>query len=304
MTKKSAETFTALCDAVSQSLPYETAAKTIGIGAATLWRWIKESREGRPEYVFDYQGERMALHDAMKQCSSISYVAILQSAEHRARYGVYVQAHYKGRPQWQEDPALMPFSDEELERLGLDRWLRDERGQLVPVLIWEPPPVQLIQTVLAARFPKLYGHKQQIEVTKSGGVSVIKHEHSYARPPEPVVAKPVEVIAPPPEIVVEEPEVEEIAPEADDGADRYWTRQLDQIAPEAEEPVPMPPSGPNPAVKRDSPLRRELEALAAARAAAPPPPLRPPPPVNRSPSVERDTDCGPGNPRPGGTKIA
>jgi hypothetical protein len=291
MTKKSPEVFQKLCDLVADSLPWETAAKAIGISAATLWRWIKDSKAGSPEFIFDYQGEQIALHDALKQCASMSHVAILQSAEHRARYGCYLQAHYKGRPQWQEDPDLMKYSDSELEALGIDRWQRDEKGALVPVLIWEPPPVQLLQTVLAARFAKVYGSKQQIEVTnKTGGVSVIRHQHSFEKPPEPVA------VIPPPIIV-----------EPDEDADKqaYWERQLDEVEqaevevePESEETEAMA-TGPNPEViKADTPLRRELEALARARRDAAPQPIRPPP---ASAAVEPDRDTG--HVRPGGFKV-
>ena len=300
MTKMSAETFTALADAVAASLPYEAAARSVGLSEASLWRWIKESKNGNPAFVFEYQGERMALHEVLKQNASIGHVAILQSAEHRARYGVWTQSHYKGRPQYQEDPRYYGWSDEDFELLGIDpsqRWLRDEDGALVPVMIWEPPPVQLLQTVLAARFPKVYGHKQQIEVNqKQTGVTVVKHQ--FERPPE--IAKPVEVIAAP--ILDAEPEAtfEEIAPEEIKSAlHPECSADLPEPVP-VEEPEAMPEPGHNPEIKKEySPLRAQLEALARARAAAGPQPVRPPPSNGFG---DRD-DSAPLTVRPVGVKI-
>ena len=299
MTKISPEVFEAIVTSLTRSPKFSTACEVVGIAEKTLYRWLAKSQAGDPSFCFEYleEGTVTPLHVAVKQAQQIYAQGLVADAEHVARYGEYRVTHHRGQPCYQISKEFLSWTDEELSALGLDRYKRDENGELIPVLEWHPPSAQLRLAALAARAPKLYGAKVEHNINQkvSLGVHVVPN-----RPMLPPL--PVEVLPAPAVPTVEAEDIDFLELPKSEPA----TEAAPALAPEEGR------AGPNPDVKAYSPLRASLEALAAARASQPASvatqgaaPQRPPVPIHRnySGSAERD-GIGPGIVRPGGVKIA
>jgi hypothetical protein len=295
--KKSPDTFAKICEAICNSPSYANAARAVDIGESTLWRWIAESQSGNPEYVFEFMGEQVPLHVAMKSARKMAAAGIIQNLEHRALHGDYRQTFYKGQPQWQLDPKLLGWTDEELSALGMDRYQRDENGELVPVIEWTPPPVALALAVAAAHYPKLYGSHSEVTVNnRNSGVTTVKHV--YGDKPKPLPA-PVEVLAPP--IAAGDDDLSDLLGEP--SAESIEVSEIETPAAPMASPAPDQPAeyqrrsaGPMTDLERDL-LSRLKQPTGAPRVG-----------LVSVARVERDdldpARTGPGTVRPGGMKIA
>jgi hypothetical protein len=195
MTRKSPEIFEAICNAICNSPSYANAARTVGISEASLWRWIGESQRGNPEFEFEWMGDRAPLHTHMKAATRAAAATIVQNLMHRAIHGDVQHSFYKGQPQYKLCPKLLSWTSEELSALGLDPYARDEKGNLIPVLITTPPPVALALAAAAAFYPKVWGNNSQITVeNRNSGVTTVKHVFADKAKSLPA---PVEILAPP-----------------------------------------------------------------------------------------------------------
>jgi hypothetical protein len=266
--KRGSEIYNAICESLTQSPKFSVACRKVGISEKTLYQWLGKSQQGDPSFVFDYLDAATPLHVAVKQAQARYVIAFVQDSEHDARFGTYKQTYFKGQPCWQQDPKFLSWTDDQLQQLGLDRYLRDENGELVPVMEWHPPSAQLRLAALAARQPKLYGTKITHDVNQRVNLGV----HVVPTQPKPLPPA-VEVLRPslaapeiepsdftelPPGAFEEEPE-----PETDIGLDDDYR----SIEPDEVEQPELPSAtglGPNPAIdRRPTELRRHFEALAA-----------------------------------------
>jgi hypothetical protein len=245
--KKSPETFAAICEAICNSPSYANAARAVGIGEATLWRWIGLSQNGDSDFVFEWMGEQVPLHVAMKSARKMAAAGIIQNLEHRALHGDNLQSFYKGQPQWQLDPALFSWSDDELQALGMDRYQRDEKGKLIPVIIHTPPPVALALAVASAHYPKMYGNHSEVTVNnRNSGVTTVKHVYGDKAKALPA---PVEILAPPiattdddlSDLLGEEPiEAGEFSEEPSADSAEFVEAAAEPVASPPPQPVPEP----------------------------------------------------------------
>jgi hypothetical protein len=195
MTKKCAAAYEAICNSLCTSPTFANAARTVGISEATLWRWVGLSQAGSEEMIFSWMGDVAPLHVHMKAATRAAAATVVQNLMHRAIHGDTTQSMYKGQPQWQLDPKLLSWTSEELSALGLDPYARDEKGNLIPVLITTPPPVALALAAAAAFYPKTWGNNSQVVVeNRNSGVTVV--EHRYGNKPK-ALPVPVQVLAPP-----------------------------------------------------------------------------------------------------------
>jgi hypothetical protein len=282
--KRGPETFRAICASLESNPRYKLAAAKVGISEKTFYQWLGQSQQGDPNFAFHYldPNELTYLHNAVKQATSIFHHSLIQACEAESLTGVWKPTFYKGQRQYERDPALDVYTDEQLAALGMDRYKRDANGQFIEVLEWHPPTAQLRLAVLAARAPRAYGTTRvDINQKTTLGVTVVK-------PAPAAVPPPVEVVATLPPPVVE---ADFDDPEADEKAD-YWQRAADAAVDDTNHPATGEVG--NPEVSRaPSPLRAELEALAKLRAKNP----RPTALVRNTGSIGTDRDdCGPATP--------
>jgi hypothetical protein len=260
MTKKSPGVFREFCDHLTRDPRLKSACQKIGLSETQLYRWLARSQQGDLEFAFHFLDDKnpTPLHVAIRQAQTIYHQSLVSEAEHVGMYGRWVPAHYKGQPTYQRDPTLDGYTDEELRAEGRDRYKRDpETGELMPVMIWEPPATQLMLAVLTARAPKVYGTKIQHTVDQRVNLGV-----TVVQPPK---------ITPPPVTVVETPALP--PPEV---TEAEFTEEPDPSFLDGEYSEPEPPE----VSYEATPLRRELEQLAAARLATaskvtPPPTITP-----------------------------
>jgi hypothetical protein len=246
--KRGQEIFSAICESLTNDPTFKKACAAVGIAEKTFYQWIGKSQQGDPDFLFYYLDSTTLtpLHVAVKQACTIYHQGFLQDAEQVARFGLYRKTYYKGQPQFERDPALDTWTDEQLNQLGMDRYLRDENGKFIPVMEWHPPSDAKVLAVLQARHGKLYSTKISHDVNQkvSLGVTVVQPKR-----PEPVTVVSAPALPAPEQVT--DAEFTEAEPDLD---------FLDEV---------KPPAG-NPEVKREaSPLRAELEEQLARRGKKP-----------------------------------
>jgi hypothetical protein len=192
--KKSQETFRILADSICTSPTYANAARKAGIAESTLWAWIAASQRGEEGFTVDeYLGQKdLPLHEILRLCTRIAHASIVQNLEHRALHGDALQSFYKGQPCFELDPALLSWTTEELQALGMDPYKRDAQNNLIPVMVKTPPPVALALAVAAAHWPRIYGAKSEVTVNnRNTGVTTIRHEFANKPLPAPVEVREI-----------------------------------------------------------------------------------------------------------------
>ena len=90
----------ALCDALASTPTYASAARRIGVAERTIWRWLKASAAGEPDFVFEYMGERAPLHLHVKTSIKLSVLAVELMAREIALNGWREPVFFQGQPQY------------------------------------------------------------------------------------------------------------------------------------------------------------------------------------------------------------
>ncbi|MET4216955.1 hypothetical protein ABIB00_002152 [Bradyrhizobium sp. LB14.3] len=293
MTKRNPEFFAELIDAIAETGSIAAAARAVACSKAAVWGWLSASGRGEPGYEVEYNGERMPLHQAVKQAQRLVSFTILEQFRHRLLHGTDEPAKFQGRQVFRRDPALDQFSDQDLEVFGITtRYLRDANGDFIPEMIHHEPSVQGVLALLAAEFPKTWGNKSTVEInSKSTGVKVV--EHRYAKPRAPVPVEVLEATAlAPPSFRVEDDLSELLGDESAKSVDDAPLIKPEYVvAPQPAEPVAPP--------QPLSPLQRELLArLKAGPGATRAAPVRP-----AGAADNFEDGVGADHPKPGGAKV-
>lgn len=141
-----------------------------GISYSTLKYWLTKSNEGAPGDGFDVAvmpGEDpIRFHDAWESAMLYGVERVEKAAIDKA-LGVLEPLTFQGRVIYKLDPDLLS-----LGFAGHEAYLKDANGQPVPETVLKQDP-DLMQFILKARKPDVYGTKQQIDVNHRGGVLVV-----------------------------------------------------------------------------------------------------------------------------------
>jgi hypothetical protein len=134
-------------------------------------------------------GEPRWFHEHVRAAVTNSIEAIEAAARSRALHGTYTVAQYKGQTVYKVDPALISFSDEDLEAYGFpDRYLRID-GKLQPELVWQPPSTDLVLGILGAhskRYRKANAGTT-VNVNAQSGVQIVERRKPELPAPLPMV---------------------------------------------------------------------------------------------------------------------
>jgi hypothetical protein len=188
--RKGPEAFKKISTLLTRDPRFKTALEVCGLHEATGYRWLGRSQQGDASFLFEWlDTEQLTpFHTAVKQAQAIYYQTIVQDVEHHALNGRYRETFYKGQRQYERDPTLDIWTDEQLQALGMDRYLRDKHGNCIPVKEWHPPPVQLQLAVLAARAPRQYGTRITHDVNQKVALGVtVKPAPVLPRPEVPAL---------------------------------------------------------------------------------------------------------------------
>jgi hypothetical protein len=152
------------------------ACRFVNIHPATLQLWLTKSERGQPGDIFDIvinpddpEEERIVkrFHE-LYDFSLESGVDNVEEAAMKRAIGYEEVLTYQGHVMYRLDPVLV-----DLGYTGSDAWLKDPRtGRPVPEVVLKQDP-DLIQFILKNRRAKIYGNKQQIDVSVRGGVLVV-----------------------------------------------------------------------------------------------------------------------------------
>jgi hypothetical protein len=147
------------------------AARAIGVSTMTLYRWLRLSREGAPEFQqIEWCGEVGSFHQFYEYALRAQINEIEQTAKHNALGFDEVVTH-DGAIQYQIDPLLVGMDDETLAMLGYkDRYLRID-GAVQPLTVKRKPSDALVIKMLASHKPEIYGEHSTVDVNmRVGGV--------------------------------------------------------------------------------------------------------------------------------------
>lgn len=147
------------------------AARAIGVSTMTLYRWLRLSREGAPEFQqIEWCGEVGSFHQFYEYALRAQINEIEQTAKHNALGFDEVVTH-DGAIQYQIDPTLVGLDDETMKMLGYtDRYLRID-GAVQPLTVKRKPSDALVIKMLASHKPEIYGERSTVDVNmRVGGV--------------------------------------------------------------------------------------------------------------------------------------
>jgi hypothetical protein len=306
--KVTTENLIALCDALASNPTYASAARKIGVNERTVWRWLKASAAGAPEFVFEYLDETLPLHLHVKTAIKQSVLAVEARARDIGLNGWAEPVFFQGRPQFKEREDIVAAGHAELSPDDLeflygqrDTFERDSKGNRIQLTVMHRPSANDLALVLKAHLPKLYGDHKTVDVNHGGGVLVVGSRAPApipapvatpaALPPPKVAAAVVEAIA---EVAIESvPDnvIDESDPDEIVGGKPYHEPELPGPSPDDDlaegighdaPPVPIvepepalaadpPPAPPSREVNKDSPLVRDLLARMKAGPANPQP---------------------------------
>lgn len=180
---------------------YAEAARRLNVSENWVYKCLAASKaaSAMPEvpsvFLFEEEegdGEPRWFHDHVRAAISNSIEAIEAAARSRALHGTFTVAQYKGQTVYKIDPALISFSDQDLEAYGFpDRYLRVD-GKLQPEMIWTPPRADEVAFILAGhskRYRKVGNGGTTVNVNaQGGGVAVIPRSRPAELPaPLPVL---------------------------------------------------------------------------------------------------------------------
>jgi hypothetical protein len=261
--KKSPEYFRTYLRVLNETISYAETARILGDDPSLIFVWLKKSREDQKAaaensiYYVEYpegSGEPMWLHEHVRGAVSASIEQIEAGARSRAVHGTYSPAMYQGRTCYRINPD---WEDEDLRTLlGLtdrDKYLRDEHGERVPEMVWQPPSTDLVLGILAAHSAR-YKRQSKIDIDlnarHSGGVLVAGFNAN--QPPKPLPQQRAAAI----------PMVEILSDEI-----------ADEAAPSSDEPDPeaIGPGGEDDLGVTDTPPDIPDDDIAPAQTAAPEP---------------------------------
>jgi hypothetical protein len=224
--RKNLETFQELCDVLCSTACYSAAARRIGVSPASVFRWMADSKKAEndksDDFRFEWGGEVDYLHRHCGRAVRIQVAAVEGYARHRALHGHDEGIFYQGRPSWKvrEDIARNGDLDAEPDILELlygqrDVYQRDARGNRIQEVVHHMPSDGLVNMVLKAHLPKIYGTRIEQSVTHAGGVHVLHSAPPVGAPVEMArLAAPVEVEPVEPERVEHEMVLEDLDPQA------------------------------------------------------------------------------------------
>lgn len=151
------------------------ACRFANIHPATLQLWLKKSERGQPGDIFDLvinpddepeEQITKRFHELYDTALETGIDDVEEAAIKRA-VGYEEVLTYQGHVMYRLDPVLI-----DLGYTGSDAWLKDSRGRPVPETVIKQDP-ELIQFILKNRRSKIYGNKQQLDVSVRGGVLVV-----------------------------------------------------------------------------------------------------------------------------------
>ena len=151
------------------------AARKIGCSTMTLYRWLKLSRDGTPEFQnLEWCQEVGSFHQFFEYAVRAQINSIEQTAKSHA-LGFDEVVTFQGRVSYEIDPKLVGESDDPdvLEMLfGVrDKFLRDENGAVIPLTVRRKPSDALVIKMLSSHKSEIYGEKSRVDINmRVGGV--------------------------------------------------------------------------------------------------------------------------------------
>jgi len=172
--RKTPEVFCTVLNSLVHDPNVSHACRKVGIQTMTLYRWLKLSRDGAPEFQnIEWSSEVGSFHQFFEYAVRAQINEIEQTAKSHA-LGFDEVVTFQGSVQYKIDPKLVGESDDPdiLEMLfGVrDKFLRID-GEVQPLTVRRKPSDALVIKMLSSHKPEIYGDKSTVNVNmKVGGV--------------------------------------------------------------------------------------------------------------------------------------
>lgn len=185
-------------DAVANnSGPLKRVPALFGMGEATLFTWLRQSKDDPKNWLTEFEGEEMPFHIAFKRAQFASRVALRAKALDMVHNGERVPMFADGKPVWRVDPMVAThaetMTDLEWEltygdRKRTDINARDEDGCFIQETQRLATNAHVLVAALRA-FDPAFKEAGDININHRGGVWVMGGGSAPAqvlKAPEPV----------------------------------------------------------------------------------------------------------------------
>jgi hypothetical protein len=164
-----------------------------------MMRWMR-SNPNDPDFIFEWHGEVAHFTTHVKAAMGFSKLDLEGGARKYASYGWDEVVPGK----WVEDEEIIlaGHGDADRETLmllyGQPDIYKRIAGRRIPYTVRKPPPAQLVNKMLAAHFPRVYGERSTVNVNTNGPSVLVVGNRPQALP-APVDVTPRQMIeqAPP-----------------------------------------------------------------------------------------------------------
>lgn len=195
--KVNIEMLTKLLEALVDKPVHAKACRRVGIDRKTFYRAMDN-----PDHVFEWNGRTQHFGKHVALAMRMNAMNIEAKAREMAVDGFEEVVTKDGKICWVEDERIINEGngDADKETLMLlygqpDIYLRDPITRArVPIKLRRAPPAQLVNKMLSAHFPKLYGDRTEIKHTNGTGVMVVGNSLKPSLPPPVVDVTPKQVI--------------------------------------------------------------------------------------------------------------
>jgi hypothetical protein len=173
---------TTVLDRLTSKPNLTAASRCIGASLKLLFVWLKRSATMTDEKFLvrwpDLQAPPIWFHEAVVLARKMHAVVLDSLLRDEITSGVQFPAIHQGQLQYQMDPQFIGWSDADMDMCGYsptrDRYLRDKKGNALPLMIMEHVPAHLRIRGAASILPA-WREKSSVDsnVRITGGVLVL-----------------------------------------------------------------------------------------------------------------------------------
>jgi hypothetical protein len=196
------ETLLKIVEGLEEGLNYSAASKSALVSLRTFWNYTRCSQNGDERFRIPYLGEDdVFFHEACSAARRIHGMNVRSTFESMCLTGYPEEVTYNGQLQFQIDRRTFGWSPAEREAFGFepDGYLRNERGEVIPLTITRKPSDAAVLRFLEMAVPQEYrpSSNQNITVNNLKTQGATRGERPTAPPaiPEKPIPPMLEILA-------------------------------------------------------------------------------------------------------------
>ena len=165
----------AVLDLIAGGNSIAEAARRLDIVSRTIFYWIQRSRNGHEKMVIEW-GEwgSAPFHKHLDSAQAMAIALMRSEAESNSTIGFEEVVIFQGQVQYKLDPRKVGLDDDMCILLfgDTDRFLRNEKGEAIPLTVKRKPSDALVLRMLSANFSK-FQERTRSDVNVNGVLGVM-----------------------------------------------------------------------------------------------------------------------------------